>query len=155
MYYTILQTRVLSCTLTRSVFSRAHHSATARFITLSSKGTPVTREIEVWLGDPGNSYIMFDPEISQGFKTGTILHGGCSLAQDQHLYPLKFYHDTRHFSHGEKFNVCDIALKTDYMLFRIVPIPPPRDTSRPSAAIKGKQQFSNSSCLWSDSCDYT
>ncbi|KAH8589654.1 hypothetical protein B0O99DRAFT_692221 [Bisporella sp. PMI_857] len=78
---------------------RAHHCATGRFITLSPQGTPVTREIEVWLGDPGNAYVMFDPEVSRALQTGTILQGSCSLAQDPELYPQKFYHDTRHFSH--------------------------------------------------------
>lgn len=104
MNHTILRTRLLPCALRRSViFSRAHHSATGRFITISSQGTPVTREIELSLGDPGSTYVTFDPEISRAFKAGAILQGGGSLAQDQDLYPLKFYHDTRHFSHGKEF----------------------------------------------------
>ena len=103
MHHSVLRTR-FPCTLRRfGFFSRAHHSATARFIIISSQGTPVTREIEVWLGDASNSYVMFDPEISRVFKKGTMLQSGCSLAQDQDLYPLIFYHDTRHFSHGKQF----------------------------------------------------
>ncbi|KAH6706340.1 hypothetical protein BKA61DRAFT_616283, partial [Leptodontidium sp. MPI-SDFR-AT-0119] len=55
-------------------FSRAHHSATARFTTTSPEGTPVTRDIEVWLGEPAQAYVMFDPEISKTFQTS----GRCS-----------------------------------------------------------------------------
>jgi hypothetical protein len=82
---------------------------------------------------------MFDPEIGRAFKTGTILQGGYSLAQDQDLYPLNFYHDTRHFSHGKKFNVCNMASKTDHILLRILAIPPPRDISRSSTTIEREQ----------------
>lgn len=129
MYYTILRTRVLPCTLRRSVFfSRAHHSATGRFITISSQGAPVTRDIEVWLGDPGSAYVMFDPEISRAFKTDeTILQGGCSLAQvDQDLYPLNFYHDTRHFSHSKKLDGCNVASKMDLIAYYSESSPYPR-----------------------------
>ncbi|TVY12689.1 hypothetical protein LARI1_G009024 [Lachnellula arida] len=86
----------------RVTFHRAHHSATGRFTTISPQGTPVTRHVEVWLGDPGDAYVMFDPEISRAFQAGTTLRGG-SLAQDQELSPLNFYHDTRHFSHIDWF----------------------------------------------------
>jgi hypothetical protein len=80
---------------------RAIHTATAKFITISPQGTPATREVEVYLGDPEEAFVLFDPEISKAFKRGTILQGGCSLAHDQDLYPLNFYHDTRHFSHSK------------------------------------------------------
>lgn len=99
MLYLLPRARISARAFNKSTFYRAHHSATGRFITISPQGTPVTREIEVWLGDPGNAYVMFDPEISRAFQTGTILQGGSSLAQDQDLYPLNFHHDTRHFSH--------------------------------------------------------
>ncbi|PVH74070.1 hypothetical protein DL98DRAFT_430190 [Cadophora sp. DSE1049] len=81
-------------------FSRAHHSATARFTTISPQGTPVTRDIEVWLGGPAQAYVMFDPEISKAFQTSSVAHGRCSLTQDPELCPLNFHHDTQHFSHG-------------------------------------------------------
>jgi hypothetical protein len=156
MYRAVLRIRVLPYPLRRSVFfSRAHHSATGRFITIGSQGTPVTREIEIWLGDPGNSYVMFDPEIGRMFMAGTTLQGGCSLAQDPDLYPLTFYHDTRHFSHGKKFNFYDMASKIDRVLFRIIAIPPPRVTTRSPTPIEREPKFSNSPCLRGDSCDYT
>ncbi|RDL37113.1 uncharacterized protein BP5553_04546 [Venustampulla echinocandica] len=78
---------------------RAIHTATAKFITISPQGAPATREVEVYLGDPEEAFVLLDPEICQAFKRGTMLQGGCSMAHDQYLYPLKFHHDTRHFSH--------------------------------------------------------
>jgi hypothetical protein len=80
---------------------RAIHTATAKLITISPGGTPATREVEVYLGDPEEAFVLFDPEISQAFKRRTILQGGRCLAHDQDLYPLNFYHDTRHFSHSK------------------------------------------------------
>ena len=29
--------------------------------------------VQVWVGNPGNAYVRFDPEISRAFQTGTIL----------------------------------------------------------------------------------
>jgi len=100
MRYLFPRVRIHPHGLNNLIFSRTHHSATRRYITISPEGTPVTREIEVWLGNPGNTYVMFDPEISRAFQKGTFLQGGCSLVQDQELYPLNFYHDTRHFSYS-------------------------------------------------------
>ena len=54
---------------------------------------------------------MFAPEISEVFSAGTVLQGGGSMAQDQDLYPLKFYHETQHFSHGKRFQFCDVVWK--------------------------------------------
>lgn len=92
--------RVPTQALRKLASHRAHHCATGKLTTISPQGTPIIRQIEVWLGDSGSTYVMFHPEISQAFKTGTILQGGCSLAQDPDLLPLNLYHDTRHFSHG-------------------------------------------------------
>lgn len=100
MLQLLSQARTSARALNKLNFCRLHHSATGRFTTISPQGTPVTREIEVWLGDPGDAYVMFDPEISRAFQTGTILRSGGSLAKDQELSPLNFHHKTRHFSHG-------------------------------------------------------
>jgi hypothetical protein len=100
MLYLLPRARISARAFNKLTFYRAHHNATGRFITISPQGILVNREVEVWLGDPGNAYVMFDPEKSRAFQTGTILQGGCSMAQDQELYPLNFHHDTRHFSHS-------------------------------------------------------
>ncbi|RDL40378.1 Uncharacterized protein BP5553_00357 [Venustampulla echinocandica] len=99
MLYLLRRARIPIRTFNKLTFHRAHHSTTGMLITISPHGTRVAREIEIWLGDRGNAYVMFDPEISQAFQAGTILQGGCSLVQDQELLPLNFHHHTRHFSH--------------------------------------------------------
>jgi len=100
MLYLLPRARFPIRAFNKLAFHRAHHSATGKFITISPHATPVAREIEVWLGDLGNAYVMLGPEISQNFQTATMLQGGCSLAQDQELFPLTFHHGTRHFSHS-------------------------------------------------------
>ncbi|CZT09791.1 uncharacterized protein RAG0_14431 [Rhynchosporium agropyri] len=99
MRYLIPRTRKFAHAFAVPTFSLSIHSATARFTTISPHGTPVTRDIEVWLGEPAEAYVMFDPEISKAFQTSAIAQGGCSLTQDPELCPLNFHHDTRHFSH--------------------------------------------------------
>lgn len=110
MLYLLPRERISARSFNKLSFHRTHYSATGRFITISPHGTPVAREIEIWLGDPGNAYVMLDPEISQAFQTETILQGSCSLAQDQQLFLLDFRHDTLHFSHS-MFALMIVTLK--------------------------------------------
>ncbi|OBT47224.1 hypothetical protein VE00_03386 [Pseudogymnoascus sp. WSF 3629] len=65
---------------------------------MSPQGTPITRQIEVWLGDPRSAYVYFDPEFSQTFQTESTLQENGSTPQDPELLPLEFHHDTRHFA---------------------------------------------------------
>ncbi|OBT64368.1 hypothetical protein VE03_05794 [Pseudogymnoascus sp. 23342-1-I1] len=67
---------------------------------MSPQGTPVSRQIEVWLGDEddeGAAYVMFDPEFSQAFQAERTLQGDGSTPDDPDLLPLEFHHDTQHF----------------------------------------------------------
>ena len=122
MRYFIPRTRMVACSFIQSRCNRALHVATGRFTALSAQGAPATREVEVWLGDPGESYVMFDPEISQYFQTGIIQQGGCSLTKDPELYPLIFHHSTRHFSHSmSAFETATLELT--YVLKRCSLIP--------------------------------
>lgn len=100
MVFVLPRARVFTRSIRKLTLHRFHHSATGRFITINPHGTPVTRPIEVWLGDQTNAYVMLDPEISQAFQAGIMLQDGCSLSQDQELFPLTFNHETRHFSHS-------------------------------------------------------
>ena len=100
MRYLIPRARVSTGALRQSSSYLALHSATGKLTTISHQEAPTTREIEIWLGDPGESYAMFEPKLSRSFQTGIILQGGCSLAQDYELYLLTFRHATRHFSYS-------------------------------------------------------
>ncbi|OBU00752.1 hypothetical protein VE01_01197 [Pseudogymnoascus verrucosus] len=42
---------------------------------MSPQGTPITRQIDVWLGDRGSAYVYFDPEFSQPFQADRALQG--------------------------------------------------------------------------------
>ncbi len=69
-------------------------------MTMDPRESQITREIVVWLGDPGDAYVMFDPEISPSFQVEAIPKGDLSPARDEEVCPLAFHHNTRHFSHG-------------------------------------------------------
>ncbi|KFY73344.1 hypothetical protein V499_06560 [Pseudogymnoascus sp. VKM F-103] len=98
MFRILPQARVSTQLFRKAVNQRPHHTATARLITMSPQGTPITRQIKIWLGDLGSAYVMFDPEFSQAFQTDSTLQGGDSTTQDPELIPLEFHHDTRHFA---------------------------------------------------------
>jgi len=99
MPHFIFQVGFIARAFNRSSSYRYLHNATGKFTTISPQGTPTTREIELWVGDPGDSFVMFRPEIGRAFATGIMLQDGCSVAGDPDLYPLIFHHATRHFSH--------------------------------------------------------
>ncbi|ELR09402.1 hypothetical protein VC83_03165 [Pseudogymnoascus destructans] len=98
MFRILPQARVFTRSFSKAAIQRSHHSATARLVTMSPQGTPVARPVEVWLGDPGSAYVMFDPEFSQAFQTNKTLQGDGSTLQDPELLPLEFHHDTHHFA---------------------------------------------------------
>ena len=98
MFRILPQARVFARLLRKAATQRSHHSATARLVTMSPQGTPITRQIEVWLGDPRSAYVYFDPEFSQTFQTKSTLQENGSTPQDPELLPLEFHHDTRHFA---------------------------------------------------------
>ena len=153
MPYFISQARVIARALSRSRSYRYLHSATGKFTTINPKGTPTTREIELWVGDPGDSFVMFRPEIGRAFATGIMMQDGCSVAGDPDLYPLVFHHATRHFSHS--MSAVTMGITELKYLFRSTPLPKARNTSGSSGTIKDEQQPGYSSYLRSDSHYYT
>ncbi|KFZ10323.1 hypothetical protein V502_08196 [Pseudogymnoascus sp. VKM F-4520 (FW-2644)] len=66
---------------------------------MGPQGTPITRQIDVWLGGPGSAYVMFDPKFSQAFQEERTSQGDGFTPQDPELLPLEFHHDTQHFAH--------------------------------------------------------
>ncbi|KAL5350190.1 hypothetical protein ACLOAV_005227 [Pseudogymnoascus australis] len=98
MFRALGKARSLTQSLSKSTICRSHHSATARLTTINPQGTPITRQIDIWLGDPGSAYVMFDPQFSQAFQAVKTLQGGDrSTPDDAELLPLEFHHESRHF----------------------------------------------------------
>jgi hypothetical protein len=127
MPHFVLQARFIARALSRSSSYRYLHNGTGKFTTISPQGTPTTREIELWVGDPGESYVIFRPEIGRTFATSIMMQDGCFVAADPDLYPLDFHHATRHFSHSRSAVLRGIIELTH--LFRSTPLPKTRNTS--------------------------
>jgi IS1 family transposase len=87
---------------------------------MSPQGTPITRQIEVWLGDPRSAYVYFDPEFSQTFQTKSTLQENGSTPQDPELLPLEFHNDTRHFARSMYIHLEVISLGIKQLLLRII-----------------------------------
>lgn len=78
---------------------------------MGPQGTPITRQIDVWLGDPGSAYVMSDPKFSQAFQAERALQGDRSNPQDPEFLPLEFHHDTRHFAQSMYMRLVVITLR--------------------------------------------
>jgi hypothetical protein len=111
MFRVLPQARVFTRSFGKATIQRSHHTATAQLITMSPQGTPITRQIDVWLGDRGSAYVYFDPEFSQPFQADRALQCDGSTPQDPGLIPLEFHHDTRHFAHSMYIRLVVIILR--------------------------------------------
>ncbi|OAQ98394.1 hypothetical protein LLEC1_04362 [Akanthomyces lecanii] len=83
-------------TVRRLRLSRAFHSAKAALTTLDSKNSPTTRQIDIFIGDAGQSYIIFDKPVEATMAAAVELLAG----SDQEKVPLKFFHGPRYFANS-------------------------------------------------------
>jgi hypothetical protein len=73
----------------------------AEFITIGAQGSLVTREVNVWLGEPHQAFVLLPTDIGNAIKAGCAWQDGLSLEADPQICTLTFSHDTQHFAHGE------------------------------------------------------
>ncbi|PNY23786.1 uncharacterized protein TCAP_06274 [Tolypocladium capitatum] len=78
---------------------RAFHSAKADFITIGTNGTLLTRQPDIFIGDPHEAYIIIDINVGLTFRSAIAKQAGLSLTADPNKVPLAFHHDSRHFAH--------------------------------------------------------
>ncbi|KAI6603336.1 hypothetical protein MCOR04_001738 [Pyricularia oryzae] len=71
----------------------------ANLAMVDSKGSVITREIEVTVGEPTEAFVMLDK--SEGFSIKRAINEqiGLSLTADPGKVPLIFYHNGYHFAH--------------------------------------------------------
>ncbi|TQV97946.1 hypothetical protein IF1G_03689 [Cordyceps javanica] len=77
--------------------SRALHTAKGDFITLNSKGSLTSKQIDIFIGDPREAYIMFNKDVGFAMKASITQQAGMSLSSDPETVPLTFFHDSRCF----------------------------------------------------------
>lgn len=82
----------------RPRFSRALHSAKASLATLDSTGSPTTRQIDIFIGDPGESYIIFERDVGATMATAAALAPQANM--ESATVPLSFFHESRCFANS-------------------------------------------------------
>lgn len=80
---------------------RRYHSAIAKFTTIDSKGTSVSCDTGIMVGEPGESYVYIEPEVGKAIKSAVTHQLGSVVAGHPKTLPLQFYHGSNHFAHGE------------------------------------------------------
>ncbi|KAF1962574.1 hypothetical protein CC80DRAFT_400630 [Byssothecium circinans] len=79
--------------------ARAFHNATAQFTNLGPEGAPVTKEISIRVGDPGEAYVCIPPEVGYALRAASRLSNSSSAPPKRSdRFPLSYFHDTQHFS---------------------------------------------------------
>lgn len=80
------------------IITRAFHEGTGDFTTLAPDGTHSTKVISVYVGDPGESYVMIPTEIGDALRAATST--ATSTPHPDRL-PLTYFYDTKHFAAGK------------------------------------------------------
>jgi hypothetical protein len=78
----------------------ASHDAKANFITFDTRGSLITENIDTFIGEPHQAYIIFDKDVGFAMKSGISKQIGTCLASDPEKIPVIFFHETLHFAHG-------------------------------------------------------
>ena len=79
---------------------RAFHDAKADFIFYGSRGSLTTRKLDIFIGDPHETYIIFDKDVGFALKSAIAKQAGVPLPSDLEKLPLSFFHDSLHFANG-------------------------------------------------------
>lgn len=109
----------------------------AEFITISAQGSMTSRNVNVWLGEPHQAFVLLPTDIGNAMKVGCAWQDGLCLVADPQIYTLTFYHDTQHFAHSELL-ITESAVRLNLILAlsRIDPLSPNRNSSRPPSPIR-------------------
>lgn len=82
------------------VSRRAFHDAKAKFISFDTKGSLITQILDIFIGEPHQTYIIFRKEIGLAMESAITKQTGARPTSDPEKIPLMFYHDTLHFAHS-------------------------------------------------------
>lgn len=83
-------------TKVRIYYSRHLHRTTAEFTHRNPNGQLLTRQENIWIGDPGDAFVMVPVEVGDAFRSAALgLLNGRNLGSAQDRVSLVFYHDKR------------------------------------------------------------
>ncbi|PWY81549.1 hypothetical protein BO94DRAFT_145057 [Aspergillus sclerotioniger CBS 115572] len=78
--------------------ARYFHRVTADFSNYDLKGNLITEKVPVIVGNPGETYVLIDPEVGSALRAAASqLQVSAPAASIQERYKLTFFHDSRHF----------------------------------------------------------
>jgi hypothetical protein len=78
---------------------RLYHNAVAKITTIDSKGTPVSHDTSIMIGNPGESYIYVEPEVGEAMRRAVASQLRSGGAKHCETLPLQFNHRSLHFTH--------------------------------------------------------
>ncbi|KAL4738984.1 hypothetical protein BDV11DRAFT_126692 [Aspergillus similis] len=79
--------------------ARCFHRVTTDFINYDARGDLVVRKVPIIIGNPGEAYILIDPEVGSALRAASpFASASASRAEDR--CKLMFFHDSRHFGFG-------------------------------------------------------
>ncbi|KAL4807922.1 hypothetical protein BDV18DRAFT_136379 [Aspergillus unguis] len=79
--------------------ARYFHRVTAEFIHHDASGNLITRKVPCISGNPGESYVLIDPEIGSALRAASPL-APASAASAEERCKVTFFHDSRFFGFG-------------------------------------------------------
>lgn len=89
------------------LFRRIFSTKPAKFVTLDAQGLRVTRNVNVWMGDPHEAFVLIPTEIGDAMKAScqdqkilvpTDIGDATRVSSLGQICPLSFHHDSQHFS---------------------------------------------------------
>lgn len=86
-----------SVALRTPIFTRAHSSARADLIKGMPNGSPERSEIDIYIGDHEDSYLLIPTDVGSLFQSSTTSQTQKGLSPKS---PLVYHHDTREFVHS-------------------------------------------------------
>lgn len=76
------------------------HRVTTDFINYDARGNLVVRKVPIFIGNPGEAYILIDPGVGSALRAASpSTSASASRAEDR--CKLTFFHDSRHFGFGK------------------------------------------------------
>lgn len=120
--------------LLQGSFRRSYHCKSADFTTVNAQGSPATEQVEVWLGEPHEAYVMVPKHVGRAIEAACAPYGNSAHIAGPDTYPLIFDHKSRHFVHS-KFSF--IVIGSDSKFYsRFDTISTPHDSARPPSSIQ-------------------
>lgn len=99
--------------------TRHFHRVTTDFISQDAGGKLVVRKLPGIIGNPGQTYVLIDPEVGSALRTATAASppvgaansaSSASAADVGDTCALTFFHDSQYFGFGKTSNLGEFCM---------------------------------------------